>query len=287
MHLGSIELGSCRVDAIDGGAAWMDGGAIFGVVPKPLWSKLTPADDQNRVRLPFFSLLVRTDEATIVIEAGSTAHQPPKVQEAMLSHGSNLVETLSSLGVAPEDVDFFIPSHLHFDHVGAASTPDGKGITFPNAWYVFQKREWEEANHPIPVNVNAYLPGDIAPLHAAKLRIIEGNVEVTPGVEVTLSPSHSVGQQMIRVGRGKDSVLFTGDTVPTSEHLSLRWMCAFDVYPIETYNAKLALLTQAARDGSYIAPGHGGNAPICSVISTAPGRFTPQLAPGISAPPVG
>jgi len=286
MHLGSIEIGDMRIDAIDGGSVWLDGGSLFGVVPKVLWSRESPADDKNRVRLSFFSLLVRSEKMTLVIEAGSAVHQPPKIREAMSAEDSSLLETMSSLGVAPEDVDLFIPSHLHFDHVGGASTDDGKGPLFPNARYVFQKKEWEEANRPMPININAYLAGDIKPLWNAKLYLVEGTVEVAPNIEVIYTSGHSVGHQIVRVGgKGRDNLFFAGDIIPTSEHAAPRWACAFDVYPVETYNAKVELLSTAARKGSYIAPGHGGNCPICTVAPTGAGRYVAQRVSAISPPP--
>jgi len=286
MHLGSIEIGSIRVDAIDGGSVWLDGGSLFGIVPKVLWNKEVSCDEKNRVRLSFFSLLVRSEEATIVIEAGSGAHQPPKMQEAMSVDEPCLLDTMSSLGVAPEDVNFFIPSHLHFDHVGGASTPDGKGLTFPNARYVFQKKEWEEANRPMPININAYIPGDIAPLWSAKRYLVEGATEVTPGVEVIFTSGHSVGHQIVRVGaKGRDALFFAGDIIPTSENANPRWACAFDVYPVETYNAKVDLLSKAAEKGYFIAPGHGGNAPICTVAPMSGGRYIAQRVSAISPRP--
>ena len=262
----------------------VDGGATFGVVPKPLWSKVTPADEFNRVRLSMVSLLARTPEATVLVEAGSGEHQPPKMQEALAVEGPRLLETLSSLGVAPEEIDYFIPSHLHFDHVGGASSADGRKLHFPNATHVFQRREWEEANRPLPVNVNAYIPGDIAPLARAKLLLLDGDAEVTPGVEVTFSSGHSVGHQMIRIGRGARSIIFVGDIFPTSEHMNLRWTCAFDVYPIETHAAKAAVIERALREGSMIAPGHGGSAPVCTVVSPGPGKYAAKIAPGVRAP---
>jgi glyoxylase-like metal-dependent hydrolase (beta-lactamase superfamily II) len=285
MHLGTIDLKSFRIDVIDGGACWMDGGAIFGVVPKPLWSKLVPVDADNRVRLSFFSLLARSDDVTLVIEGGAAAHQPPKVREAMMAGDSSLVSTLASLGVAPEDVDFFIPSHLHFDHVGGATDPVTGDPVFPRAKYVFQTTEWKEANNPCGINVNAYLPGDIKPLAAADLHLVDGDVKVAPGVRVRRVGGHSVGSQMVIVGGGgSDSLVFTGDIVPTSEHISPRWMCAFDIFPAETYDVKVDLLRSAAEKGFYVAPGHGGNTPVCTVSAGPQGRFLAQRVAAVGAP---
>lgn len=284
MHLGSITLGPIRVDAIDGGEVWLDGGAIFGVVPKPLWSRATTPDEANRIRLSFFSLLVRTPEATVVIEGGAASHQPPKAREIMrAAEVSSLVATLRALGVEPEDVDFFIPSHLHFDHVGGASSPDGASLTFPRAKHVFQLSEWKEANSPMPVNENAYIPGDISPLRMADLQLVEGDAEITPGVGVILSGGHAVGHQMVRIGtRGGETLTFAGDIIPTSEHLSPRWTAAFDISPADTHDAKVALLSRAAAEGGLVAPGHGGWAPICAVEADPLRKFIPRRVPDIS-----
>jgi len=282
MHLGYVELGRFRVDAIDGGAVWMDGGGIFGVVPKTLWCEVLPPDDQNRVRLSFFSLLVRADKLTVVIEAGSAAHEPPKVREAHNADDSRLVETLTSLGVSPEDVDYFVPSHLHFDHAGGASTPDGRALTFPNATYILQKAELDEARNPCPINKNAYLPGDIVPLSLARLRVVNGAAEIAPGITVERTGGHSVGHQVIRVGAKPDeSVVFCGDIVPMSQHISPRWMCAFDINPVDTFNVKVDILNRAAADGTIIAPGHGGHAPLLTVERNDRGRYVAHRLPSI------
>ena len=284
MHLGNIEIGDIRVDAIDGGAVWMDGGAIFGIVPKPLWCQVRQCDLENRVRLSFFSLLVRTGDVTAVIEGGSAAHQPPKAKEHYAADESRLMATLALLGVRAEDVDFFIPSHLHFDHAGGASTPDGKGPVFPNAQYVLQRREWDEARNPCPINRNAYLAGDIAPLEKAKLLIVDGSAQIVPGIEVAKTGGHSYGHQMVKVGRKpSESIVFIGDIIPTSEHISPRWLCAFDIEPAVSYDVKLELLARAAGEGTLIAPGHGGKMPILRVECRDKGRYTAEKVPQISA----
>jgi len=285
MHLGSVELGHIRVDVIDGGAVWMDGGTIFGVVPKPLWSEVSKPDGDNRVRLSFLSLLVRTEEATIVIEGGSAAHQPPKMREHFKADDSRLLETLSSVGVEADDVDFFIPSHLHFDHVGGATTPNGGAPVFPAAQYVIQKAEWQEANNPMGINRNAYIPGDIGPLHSARLLLVDGAANIVPGVSVAKTGGHSVGHQMVKVGeRAGEMLLFVGDIIPMSQHMNPRWTCAFDLFPVDTYNVKMDILTRAVNEGVFIAPGHGGHAPICTVNRTSKGQYVAQRLPCIAEP---
>ena len=284
MHLGSLELGPFRVDAIDGGSVWMDGGGIFGVVPKPLWTKLVSADAENRVRLGFFSLLVRSDDATVVIEGGSAAHKPPKIAAYHKADKSSLVETLASLGVEAGDVDYFIPSHLHFDHLGGA-VEGADGPTFPGAQYVIQKSEWEEANDPMGIDRNAYLPGDIEPLRKARVRMVDGAADIIPGIAVRKSGGHSVGHQVVTVGmKPGEELVFTGDIIPTSEHISPRWMCAFDLYPVETYECKVDILARAADEGTLVVPGHGGAMPICTISRTSEDKFAGERVPSISPP---
>ncbi len=284
MHLGTIDPGGIRVDIINGGGLWMDGGGIFSVVPKVLWERVCPADDRNRIKLWFISLLVRTDRATIVVEAGSAAHKPPKIAAYHEADKSTLVATLGELGVAPEDVDFFIPTHLHFDHVGAASDP-ATGPLFPDAAYVIQQAEWDRANAPEGWDKNAYQAGDIEGLHAARLDLVDGDKEITPGVKVIKSGGHTLGHQMVEVGtRGRDRLVYTGDIVPMSHHIRPRWISAFDIAPAQTYAVKVGLLERAAAERSFLVPGHGGPKPLCRVDLNADGKFTAESVPGISPP---
>ncbi len=284
MILGSIRLAGYTITAIDGGGCRMDGGAVFGVVPKPLWSVLTPADDKNRVRLSFFSLLVQDGTHSIVIEGGSAVHLPPKIAEYHCADSSSLVATLEKLGVPAGEVGFFIPTHLHFDHVGGAvEGPDGP--TFPNAAYLVQRAELEEARDPMPVNRNAYQPGDIEPLENARLQILDGDEEILPGLKVQKTGGHSVGHQSVQIGTGAERLVFAGDLIPTSEHISPRWMCAFDIDPAETYQRKVDMLDRAACEGSLIAAGHGGANPIFCLERSERGRFEGVRVPSISSCP--
>lgn len=284
MRMGGLEIGDMRVDAINGGAVWMDGGGIFGVVPKVLWRDILTPDDENRVNLWFYSLLVRTDDFTAVIEAGSAAHQPPKVAGYFKAGESRLIATLASLGVEADAVDFFLPTHLHFDHAGAASDP-ATGPVFPNAEYVLQKAEWETANAPEGLLRNAYLPGDIEGLKAARLAVVDGDEEIAPGLKVVKTGGHSTGHQVVEVGRGgAERLVFAGDIIPMSEHIRPRWLCAFDLFPLDVYAAKVAILERAEREGSMVAAGHAGAAPIFKVGRDARGRFTAEGVAGISPP---
>ncbi len=231
----------------------LDGGSMFGVIPKALWEPEAPADELNRIELAVNSLVVRTGEKAVLVEPGMGMKYDGKRRDIYALETLDAAEAVSEAGVNPSDVDLVVPTHLHLDHAGGLTYRDGSGaltVAFPRAGLVVQEAEWEAAISPGPLEKASYNPDDYVPLERqGLLRIVSGDVEVLPGVRVELTAGHTRGHQVVRMGEGGEEALFLGDIVPTTAHLELRWLMAWDIEPRVVYEHKRRLLEDAARRG--------------------------------------
>ncbi|MCJ7580726.1 MAG: MBL fold metallo-hydrolase [Candidatus Aminicenantes bacterium] len=217
----------------------LDGGAMFGVIPKTLWEKKYPADEHNRIKLGLNSILIRTEDKNVLVETGMGTHQDSKFNEFYsLDLQPGLVETLKDVGLEREDIDYVINTHLHFDHCGGNTFIDLDGEvvpTFPHAEYVIQKGEWESACHPNPRDRSSYLEKYFRPLEDHKqLHLVEGNTQIIEGVEVLLSPGHTAFHQCVKIESEGRVLFFLGDMVPTSGHVGLPYVMSYDLFPLQT-----------------------------------------------------
>lgn len=245
-----IILGQFRLRIIPDRPFLIDGGSMFGVVPKTLWRKELESDRENRVLLGNNSLLVETDNGNILVDLGLGDKYDEKAHEIYgIIEGPTLMDALEGL----VEIDRIILTHLHFDHIGwiTRKYPAGQlQLTFPDAEIIVQKREWEAANSPDELNRASYLPENIAPLAGAdNLRLVDGDVEIAPGIEVILTGGHSAGHQMVKITSDGQTALFWGDILPTSHHLRLASISAYDIDPHTTLSCKKKFLPQAEREG--------------------------------------
>jgi glyoxylase-like metal-dependent hydrolase (beta-lactamase superfamily II) len=256
------QLGDFRIHALDGGSQRLDGGAMFGVVPKPLWEKRIPADDRNRIPLAMRCLLVETPDALVLIDNGAGNKESPKftglyaIDNMALDPGrfpTRIEEALAHLGFSPDDVDIMLDTHLHFDHAGGNTrrTEDGGvALSFPNARYVVQRGELEWAHVRNERIQASYLPHNFDPVSGAgRFDLVEGDVEVVPGIRVRRTPGHTPHHQSVLITSGGETACYLGDVVPTSAHLPLPWIMGYDVEPLVTLESKRALLADARRHG--------------------------------------
>ena len=230
------------------GELWLDGGAMFGVVPKPLWSKKAPADEQNRIRLSMNPLLIFTDPL-ILIDSGVSNKSDEKMKDIYRIDGGGLLGSLEELGVRPEDIGLVINTHLHFDHAGGNTWRFEDGIlpTFPNARYLVQKAEWEDAMNPNERTKASYLRENLEPIKD-RIEVLEGEKEVVPGVKVIPTGGHTRGHQVVRIESQGMVGVYLGDLIPTTGHISLPYIMAYDLFPLETLKKKKKLLAQAAEN---------------------------------------
>ena len=231
----------------------LDGGAMFGVIPRPLWERKRPPDARNRILMAMNCVLIRTAGKWILVETGAGDKWDAKQRDILGFGGEKrLPEQLAGRGVPPEAIELVINTHLHFDHCGwNTRLKDGKAVPkFPNARYAVQRGELEHAQAPNERDRASYVPDNFIPIETAnKWRLLVGDVEVAPGVEVLRVPGHTRDMQCLRLTGGGKTAFFFADLVPTTAHLPFHWIVGYDLYPLTTLENKKKWIPQAAREG--------------------------------------
>ena len=260
-----LTIGDARLTMLNGGNFRLDGGAMHGVVPKTLWSKLVSCDALNRCEYATRCLLIEVAGKRVLVETGNGDKFSPKLKDIYgIDHDRSIGDALREAGLSPDDIDSDNMSHLHFDHSGGATriSPSGKGLApvFPRARHVVQKREWEDATHPHERNRASYLQENIGPLgESGLLQLVDGETEIVPGVRVIPTPGHTAGHQSVLIGPwdpGAPKALFLGDVVPTAVHVKLPWVMSYDLDPSRTVETKRALFTRAVTEDWLLVWGH-------------------------------
>ena len=267
-----MKFGDYRVEVVPGGEFRLDGGAMFGVVPRALWQRVAPPDAENRVRLNANCLFVEGAGERVLIETGMGDKWAPRASEMYgLARGRALAETLRErTGRAAEDVTIVVNTHLHFDHAGGNTTLDAGGRAvpaFPNARYFVSRREHEHAESPHERDRASYLPENWRPLaESGQLELKPDDYEVLPGLSMETVAGHSRTMQCWKLERGGRTLYGFADLVPTRAHLPLAWVMGYDLYPVETLEAKRRLLPVAAREGWLCLFYHDPEAPLARIV---------------------
>ncbi len=256
MKIDKLTLGSLEIYGLQDGLFRLDGGAMFGVIPKVLWQKRFPADEKNRIELALNCILVKTKKELILVETGIGSKLDQKFTELyVVERKPGLVPGLRKLGFEAEDINFVINTHLHFDHCGGNTSKNTEGEivpTFPQAKYIIQKGEWEYALHPCERDRASYLIDNFFPLEDQGLvRLIEGNEEISEGVEAILVPGHTAFHQCIKVQSQGAVLFFLGDLIPTTGHIGLPYIMSYDLFPLETLKNKKIYYEEAIK-GDWI-----------------------------------
>jgi glyoxylase-like metal-dependent hydrolase (beta-lactamase superfamily II) len=248
-----MKLGDLEFHVLTDGGFRLDGGAMFGVIPRPLWEKKIAPDDRNRIRLAMNCLLIRTAGKWILVETGAGEKWDAKRRDIFGIEGPpRLPDQMKARGVAPEQIDLVINTHLHFDHCGwNTQIVEAKAVpTFPNARYVAQRGELEHAKKPTERDRVSYLGDNFLPIETAgQWWLLEGDREVAPGVEVIRVPGHTRDMMCVRLSGGGKTAFFFADLVPTTAHLPFPWIMGFDLYPMTTLENKKKWIPEAARGG--------------------------------------
>lgn len=245
MH--SMTLGDFELTVVPDGTYISDGGAFFGVVPKTMWSKRVTVDEQNRMAVGLNSLLVRTGKKNILIETGIGNKLSDKLIQ-IYTQPAKLLDNLRAAGVAPEDIDIVINTHLHFDHCGWNTVRKGDKFvaTFPKAKYYVQEKEWEHGRLQLERDAISYMSPNYDPLlESGQMVLLNGDLELLPGISVKVFPGHTANMQAVIVESGGKKACYISDLIPTSAHLDVTWVMAFDLYPLETIQSRKKYYAQA------------------------------------------
>jgi glyoxylase-like metal-dependent hydrolase (beta-lactamase superfamily II) len=253
--LTSFSIGRLKAHALEAGYLRLDGGAMFGIVPKVLWERKIPADQRNRIRLAMRCLLLEHPDGLVLIDSGLGNKEDAKfkdifgVDNAGADGRTRLEDALKLVGHTPEDIRWVINTHLHFDHAGGNTWRDLMGemrLTFPRAKYVVQRRELEFARRANERTRASYLAHN---LDGIDFTLLDGEQEVVPGIRTLLTPGHTPGHQSILIESEGERLLYLADVVPTSAHLPLPWTMGFDVEPLVTLETRRSLYPRVEAEG--------------------------------------
>ncbi len=242
-----MKIGPYEIFTIESGYTWLDGGAMFGVVPKTLWNKTNPADNFNRIQLALRTMVIRDEQRTILVDTGVGHKMNEKLTKIYnVDHSEHdLLSGLEEKGITAEEITDVIITHMHFDHVGGATyLKDGQlNLTFPNAQYHVQGEQWHWANHPSDKDRASYMPENFIPIkEAGKLSQLDGPGELFPGIELLVMYGHTQGMQLPKISDGHRTLLYCADLMPTASHIPLPYIMGYDNHPLVTLEEKKRLL---------------------------------------------
>ena len=269
-----MRFGDYRIEIVPDTEFWLDGGAMFGVVPRNLWSRVCPPDEQNRIRMNMNCLFVDTGKERLLIETGIGEKWSAKEQGRYgIRRERPLTESLLLLaGVKPEGITIVVNTHLHFDHCGGntALNSSSRAVpTFSNARYFVSRREFEHAQEPTERDRASYIPLNWQPLlDSGQLELKDCNYEVVPGLTMETYAGHNRSMQCWRLIQKGRTIFGFADLVPMRAHVSYPWIMGYDLFPLETLEAKKRLLPQAVRDQWLCFFYHDPDAPLCHLIDS-------------------
>lgn len=270
-----LELGNFELTAVTDGIYHLDGGTFFGVVPKVMWERKVKADEKNRIPAGLNSIVVRTGDHTVLIETGIGNKLPERMAE-VYGMPAQLLENLSAAGVAPEDIDIVINTHLHFDHCGWNTyRQGGKAVpAFPRAKYYVQEGEWRHAREQHERDRVSYMTDNYDPLvENGQMQLVNGDQEIVPGISVKVFPGHTRHMQAVMIESAGQKACYISDLIPTVAHLDLTWVMAFDLFPLETIESRKRYYAQAIPEKWLTIFTHDPNTPWAYVEKNEMGKY--------------
>ena len=265
------KLGGLTIHAIQAGGQKLDGGAMFGVVPKPLWERRIPADERNRIQLGMRCLLVEHPSGLVLIDTGAGNKEDEKfldiygIDNAGAGGRTSLEDGLAQLAVTTDDIAIVINTHLHFDHAGGNTYRDERGtlqITFPKARYIVKRGEYDYATHPNERTAASYFERNFEPIvKARKFEFVIREKEIVRGIRVVPTPGHTPFHQSVLIESGGERAFYLADMCPTSAHLPLPWIMGYDVEPLVTLETKRRIFRQALDEDWLLIFEHDATVP--------------------------
>lgn len=255
----------------------LDGGAMFGVVPKVLWSKTNPADENNRIEMAMRSLYIRTGNRKIIIDSGAGTKLNDKMIRNYGIESEDLSLVLRRQGIEPESITDVISTHLHFDHAGGLTYFDSSGeiqLTFPGAVHYFQKKQWEAGINPNEKDRASFFTENFVPVeNMGKISLLNGEAEISDGIKVIPTEGHTPGHQVVLIETGEENLLYCGDLIPLASHVNLPYIMAYDHFPLSTLEEKRKFLGRAADENWILFFEHDPEISACRVRRNEKGRF--------------
>ena len=245
-----ISLGDFELIAVSDGVYRLDGGGYFGVVPKVLWERKAKPDEKNRVPTGLNSVVVRTGKQTVLIETGIGNKLSEKMAE-IYGQPARLLDNLSAAGIAPDEIDIVINSHLHFDHCGWNTVRRGEQTvaTFPRAKYFAPEGEWNYSRNPSARDAISFISANYDPLvESGQMTLLKGGEEIVPGISVRTMPGHTAHMQAIILRSGRQTACYISDLIPSSAHMDLAWGMSFDLYPLEVIESRKRYYEESVRE---------------------------------------
>jgi glyoxylase-like metal-dependent hydrolase (beta-lactamase superfamily II) len=272
-----MKLGDWEVKQVMAGLFGLDGGAMFGVVPRALWEKQLPPDDKNRIPMAMRLLLARGNGKTALVDAGAGGGYGDKNDKIYnFSNHDDLRGALKSAGVDPDEVTDVVLTHLHFDHAAGIAEPDADGwkLVLPRATHHVQRSQYEHALEPNPRDRASYFQDRLATAEReGRLEIHDGPWSLAPGFDVLVFNGHTPGQQLPRIRGGGATVLYCGDLIPTRHHIPTPYIMSYDLDPVLAMDEKVPILEQASSDGWILFFEHDAHVAACRVTNEQ-GRFS-------------
>lgn len=278
---GRTRVGDFELTICTDGPYFLDGGAMFGVVPKPLWEKHVPADERNRILLGANTIIVQTGKHTVAIETGLGNKLAPKLRD-IYGASEQLPKSLEAAGVLPEEVDIVINTHLHFDHCGWNTYRSDAGKicpTFPNARYFAHRGEVEHGHRQLERDRISYISDNYDPLiETGQMTLIDGmGADIVPGISCEVFPGHTAQLMAVHIDSAGQRATYISDLIPTSAHLDVTWVMGYDLFPLTSIEQRKRFYQRAIPEKWLVLFTHDHHRPMGTIVMNAKGK--PELRP--------